>query len=428
MILFLVAAICLIWYLSVVTVSLLGIIQLRRHYTRPPYITLIRPIKGHEPHLQTCLLSTFTQTYPREKLHIRFCLSHPSEPAYHLVTRLAKEYSLLGFDVQVSISSDEETQGPNPKIRNMASAYRNAGRDHIVWILDCNVWVAPPTAERMVDTLLGNVKFVHLLPLVVATMDWESRNADRRRGKYLEEMFTCTSHAKFYTAINTVLIAPCVVGKSSMFRRKHLDLLTDGKGIEFFAWNICEDHLIGDLLWKGRLPPPPEEGGTWRNHEICWGTLAVQPLGSMSVLDYWKRRVRWLRVRKYTVTLATLVEPGTECFLCSVYGAFAVGVYFGWTSAAVFWFLSVATWCVGDFFLYRHLLSCKAVEREGAVPGFIAEGRRVGFGQWLRMWLGRETLALPIWMVAFWGGDTVEWRGSKFRVGRDMRVTELKTD
>lgn len=43
----------------------------------------------------------------------------------------------------------------------------------------------------------------------------------------LEELFLSTSHAKFYTAISTVAVAPCIVGKSNMFRRSHLNALTN---------------------------------------------------------------------------------------------------------------------------------------------------------------------------------------------------------
>jgi ceramide glucosyltransferase len=59
-------------------------------------------------------------------------------------------------------------------------------------------------------------------------------------------------------------------------------------------------------------------------HALVFGDLAIQPMAGMNVQEYIARRVRWLRVRKFTVTLATLVEPGTESFLCSAYGAFAI--------------------------------------------------------------------------------------------------------
>jgi ceramide glucosyltransferase len=45
--------------------------------------------------------------------------------------------------------------------------------------------------------------------------------------------------------------------------------------------------------------------------------------------------------------------------------------------------------------------------------------------EFLAAWIGREVSALPIWIIAFWGGVTVEWRGRKFWVGLDMKVHEI---
>lgn len=388
-------------------------------------------------------------------------------------------------DVQILVESEDAAlessgpteMGPNPKIRNMSRAYREAVGD-VIWIIDCNVWVAKGTVGRMVATLRGDGtkrlnKFVHQLPLVVDTigstvedethglLDGGAPNsgsqirttsqaskesptlsaADRNYwtigGGRLEEVFMSSSHAKFYTAINTVAVAPCIVGKSTMFRRSHLNSLTDNKGIDFFSENICEDHLIGDLLWKQQIPDE-KRGEKWGKHALCFGDLAVQPMANMSVREYWSRRVRWLRVRKFTVTLATLVEPGTESFLCSLYGAFGIstipyfhehfGISHTWTAFALFWLLSVGIWCAVDWTLYLHLHSAKSIEVDEHTPAFAQPPRRRTrrpFGEWLFAWLGREALALPIWLWAFYGGTTVEWRGKKFWVGMDMKVHEV---
>ena len=77
-----------------------------------------------------------------------------------------------------------------------------------------------------------------------------------------------------------------------MFRRLHLNALTEGQGIDFFSHNICEDHLIGDLLWK--QPTPVEilqaaketDGGSshsWGNHALDFGDFAIQPVAGMSI-------------------------------------------------------------------------------------------------------------------------------------------------
>lgn len=249
-----------------------------------------------------------------------------------------------------------------------------------------------------------------------------------------------TAHAKFYTAINTVLIAPCSVGKSTMFRRSHLDHVTSARnegtiGLDFFSQNICEDHLIGDLLWKNSVQ---EElaGEKMGKHACLFGDLAIQPMANMSLDEYWRRRVRWLRVRKFTVTLATLVEPGTESFLCSMYGAWAATTlpYFGipqtWTAFALFWLCSVAIWCAVDWTLYLRLHSGASIEVDNDTPFFARPpraGSRRPFKEWVFAWLGREALAFPIWFWAIYGGATVEWRGKSFWVGMDMKVHEIMT-
>ena len=454
-----------------------------------PRVTIIRPIKGVEPMAYECLASTFYQTYPRDKLTVYFCLSG-DDPALEIARQVLHDFP--AFDARIFVEEEDPQlqppgagcMGPNPKIRNASRAYREAKSD-IVWILDCNVWVARGTAGRMVDRLAGlrrrgkgkKQKFVHQLPLVVDTTGARSAapivdeangfqgaqssstllngaTAGHRRdyslmgqmrddgGARLEELFLSSSHAKFYTAINTVLLAPCIIGKSNMFRRSHLNYLTEQEpedrppGLDYFSHNICEDHLVGDLLWKRDVPeetgPDAEPLG---NHGLVFGDLAIQPMAEMSVAEYWARRVRWLRVRKFTVTAATLVEPGTESFLCSLYGAFAVttlpmfwrdfGVPATWTTFAVIWVLSIAVWATVDWTLYLMLHSMASVEVDENTPLFSRPkhgGEKRRFSQWLAAWLGREALALPIWIWAVFGGVTVTWRGQKFRVGTDMKV------
>lgn len=414
-------------------------------------------------------------------------MSDRRDPALPVLEKLLQDFP--GYDAAILVEDEDpelqgqkaEGMGPNPKIRNMSRAYREAS-GNIVWIIDCNVWVQKGACARMVETLEGyrdegrKNKFVHLLPLVVDTKGTASSEDSqsllgtgasgsdyqvvttstasaevrannpgastllRDGGGRLEELFMSSAHAKFYTAINTVLIAPCIVGKSTMFRKSHLDALTAGQGIDYFSENICEDHLIGDMLWK--KPVPEElEGEKWGKHAMVFGDLAIQPMAGMSVREYVARRIRWLRVRKFTVTLATLVEPGTECFLCSLYGAFAVttlpyfhrnfGVPQTWTAFWVFWLLSVGIWALIDWTLYKKLHSGASLDVDDDTPDFARapkNGRRRPFKEWLAAWVGREALAWPVWAWAVYGGVTVTWRGKRFWVGMDMKVHEIASD
>ncbi|KAL3487726.1 hypothetical protein BJX62DRAFT_213167 [Aspergillus germanicus] len=477
----------LIWYSTVTTVCALGYYKLWRHCLRQPrkshsakssdapHVTVIRPVKGLEPNLYDCLASAFRQEYPRDKLTVCLCVSSRSDPAHPTLEKLVSDFPHIDARVYVEeedplFQPDNEPvydMGPNPKIRNMSRAYREAKGD-IVWIADCNIWVGKGVCGRMVDKLCGlgadsgkENKFVHHLPVAVdvtgATGSKEEHGqtgALAMGGGRLEELFLSSSHAKMYTAINTVLIAPCIVGKSNMFRRSHLDYLTTppptdprrrNPGIDYFSDNICEDHLIGDLLWKNKVREEKEQRRRLGKHALVYGDIAFQPIANMSVRSYMARRVRWLRVRKYIVMLATLVEPGTESISCSLYGAWGVttalprflkdkGVDVAidlstWTTFFSFFGLSILTWMTVDWTVYIMLHSGKTVELDENTPGFVRPPKdttRRRFRHWLSAWLGRETLAFPVWFWAIWGGETVTWRDRQFRVGLDTKAHEIK--
>ncbi|KAF3045897.1 hypothetical protein E8E12_005445 [Didymella heteroderae] len=527
----------LIWWVIVWSVCGIGFTQLFRYYWRRPqpaaclsmevedmpHITVVRPVSGLDPRLYECLASSLRQTYP--KIDNVFCVANRSDPAFPILERLVHDFPNANVRITVEeqdplLKKDRKALGPNPKIRNMSRAYREA-KGELVWILDCNVWVGKGIGARFVDLLCGysndergkgktKFKFVHQTPLTVdldsqsltlgqrkellsgqpeeredstaIAASFSSKASDsawkrllQRGGGRLDEAFMSSAHAKFYQAINTVKVAPCIMGKSTMFRRAQLNYVTSSHpkyapGIDFFSDNICEDHLIGDALWKqpqafekrDYKPAPGEKKGKWGRHEMLFGDFCFQPISHTSVAAYLDRRIRWLRVRKYTVTLATFVEPGTESMFCGVYGAYALTTlpYFRkfisptWTSFALVWLLHMAAWCLVDFVQYLLLHSAKTVEIDEDTPDFVLpqrsnaayhqdaatkpllagkqnaqpslfDGKRRGFREFFYAWLGREFFALPVWVIAFWGGATVEWRGKKFYVGLDTKVHEI---
>ncbi|KAK9426691.1 putative Ceramide glucosyltransferase [Seiridium unicorne] len=451
-----------------------------------PHITIIRPARGLEPYLYECLKSTFLQTYPKGKSTIYFCVSSKDDAAYSVMRRVIDEFPahdarLFVEDEDPMLNGSEagiENMGPNPKIRNLSRAYREVKGD-IVWVADCNVWLSSSAAGHMVDRLCGLApngqrtkpcKLVHQLPIVVDTVSSLPRNSTETQallsgastpddsqevdtsimaqgGGRLDEMYMSTTHAKFYSAINTVGIAPCVVGKSTMFRKSQLDEATDParnpilaasasrlpNGLDYFSHFICEDHLIGDLLWRTNFPG-------FRNHGLNWGDLVVQPAAGMSVAAYTGRRVRWLRARKWTVLLATLVEPGVESLLCCFYISITLttvpwfhqhlGIGQTWGTLLKAWGIGVTSWMLLDRMVSNRLHAGYSIDIDENTPAFAKGAKRGGaerrpFGQWLLAWLGRELLALPIWTWAVLLGTTVSWRGQNFRVGSDMSVVSI---
>ncbi|OAA41750.1 hypothetical protein NOR_05258 [Metarhizium rileyi] len=501
-----VAAICLIWVIAVVVVQAIGIAAIFRHFSRvnppsvscklaqdAPSVTIIRPVKGLEPRLYECIASTFQQDYPSDKISIRLCVEDETDPAYPVLQKLVRDFP--SFDVLILVESHDpilhgtegsvDNLGPNPKVRNISRAYREAKGD-IIWIVDCNVWVASGVLGRMVDKLMGYgsggssakpFKFVHQMPLVVDVVDYSCPGTEdsqvllsspseigaspgtskepedvltrifRHGGGRLDEMFMATTHVKFYGAINSVGVAPCIIGKSNMFRKAHLDEVTTTTknpvllskenrpcGVDYFSHNICEDHLIGELLWQSDI-------SGYSNHGIVWGDLVIQPMAGMSITSYAARRVRWLRARKFTVLAATFVEPGIECFLCCTYFAFALTTlpWFHTTlhipqtrsAMALIWLSAVTAWMVVDWRIFKHLHSGASVQCSIKSPQFVRGTSFAGgmprrrFLEWFLAWLGRESLALPIWTWAVLCGTTVTWRGKSFHVNMDTSVVEV---
>ncbi|KAH8731766.1 hypothetical protein GQ44DRAFT_755163 [Phaeosphaeriaceae sp. PMI808] len=446
---------CLVWFV---------VVWFRYNWRRPqpaicttkleeekiPHVTVIRPVKGLEPRLYECLAASLQQTYPKTKIDTVFCVSSRSDPAFPILERLCRDFQHADVRILVEVEDplllkNKNALGPNPKIRNMSRAYREAKGD-IVWVLDCNVWAGKGVCGRLVDLLCGyreskngktttKYKFVHQTPVAV-DMDTQGMSIEERKdllggrteadiaatdiaastssdprnhanstlrrllqrgGGRLDEFFMSSAHAKFYNAINTVAVAPCIIGKSTMFRRSQLNYITSSNpdrapGIDFFSDNICEDHLIGDALWKqpqvfekpGYRPAPDEEQVSWGKHAMLFGDFCFQPISHTPVLAYMDRRIRWLRVRKFTVTLATFVEPGTESILCSLYGAYAlttlpffarIGIAPTWLSFFLIWLINMSIWCSVDYVQYLLLHCAKTVEIDTDTPDFILPQR-----------------------------------------------------
>lgn len=451
----------LAWYGVMVVAALSGLLCILTRFRRPPGppdlagasdwepVSIIRPVKGIDPELELCLESSFLQNYPPGKLEVLFCVSDPADPAVPLLHRLAERHPLIPCEILV-LAPGLETCGPNPKVKNLVKGFLRARHD-LVWIMDLNVWASEHVLANSVRAMTGNlncgrpvwrrarsVKLVHHVPLAMALGPAGAAG----KGSLLDEMFMFTLHLKFYVSLNNLLVAPCVNGKSNLYRRSDLDyavgripyqalaffldpavvqlareIAAKGPGhlMEFFAKYIGEDNMIGIALWE-----------YCHGRTALTGDVVVQPLQALdrfnSVAEYWNRRVRWLRVRKYMVLAATLVEPTTESIICGLMGTtalLALGLC-GWR----FFAGHMLAWLLCDYVQFR--LWRRNISTTPRGPPWLQDvacPQRTVVG-WLRTWLLRETLALPIWLAAM-AGHEINWRGKPFMIKKDLSVEEL---
>ncbi|KAH7103886.1 glycosyltransferase family 21 protein [Auriculariales sp. MPI-PUGE-AT-0066] len=401
------------WYGVLWGISLVGWRESRRRYrvrprsplssspaTAVPGVSILRPLKGLDHNLYENLESTFTQDYPN--FEILMSVADSNDQAISVARDLITKYP--GVRAQIIIG--EEAVGVNPKVSNLVPSYREASHD-IVWVLDSNISVAPGTLGRAVDSLENanaapgakRISLVHHVPIATA--------AGRELGSRVEEAFINTNHARMYIAINTLAIDSCVNGKSNLYRRSDLNQVVGGsktrvpsddpqpRGMAAFGKYLAEDNMIGLALWH--------QLGT--RHELSCD-VAYNVIGNMTLSVYWRRRVRWIRVRKHMVTAATLLEPMTESL---VVGSLV--------AASLYRLFSIPTW----LFLPLHLSVWLAVDLDvystlAAQP--LAPGQRLSF---VFAWFMRELLALPIWAHAV-VGSRLDWRGRKYVIIQNGEV------
>lgn len=379
-------------YILVQAVRIVGLIGIcwRRWSTRKSAVdhipksstpvTILRPMKGADSRLRECLRSSLRQLHPFELILL---VEDAEDPACKVAEDLLAEYPTV--DARVLIGNDE--YGPNPKINNLVKGYKAAKHD-IIWVLDSNAKVAPWTLSRAVALFeqSPDIQLVHHTPIVLAEEGgW---------GAVLDEVYMLTAHDLFYVGINDVAIAPCVMGKSNLYRRSQLDAATGsnlGEGLQKFAKYMAEDHMIAQALW--------DQGG----RTVLAADPVIQPLGYQPLSAFVSRRVRWIRLRKYMVVLATLLEPSTDCFVCGLIGMAA------WPGrrTARFALSNIACWFLLDFTAFTVLRSHSRLKKIHTLWGFT------------RAWFLREFMAFPIWAWAILG-TRIEWRGRPFKINTDL--------
>ena len=272
-----------------------------------PGVSILRPLRGLDCNLYDNLEASFRQDYPRFELV--FSVADEADAAIPIVRELQQRYPHVDSDLVIG----QDTVGVNPKINNLIRPYRQAKHD-LLWVLDSNVLTSPECLSRSVPLFTSSsssssdakhpVGLVHHVPFAVYP--------DAQLGSRVEQVYLCSTHAKMYLAINRVAVASCVTGKSCLYRKSDLERASELKrergrlplpppgvtsepGLAAFGQYLGEDNEIGVALW--------EELGMRHAMGI---EVAGNAVGTMSFQTFFRRRVRWIRVRKYMVLCVPL--------------------------------------------------------------------------------------------------------------------------
>jgi ceramide glucosyltransferase len=219
-----------------------------------------------------------------------------------------------------------------------------------------------------------------------------------------------------YVSINATGLASCVNGKSNMWRKKDLEQCG---GLRCFGGFLAEDNVIGEKIMNLGLSHTLLSDAVW------------QPMGATALMDFFSRRARWTRIRKYNVTAATLLEPFTESLVCGLYGCWACMQLFGleWEMVPLWWVGHMLMWLVCDMAVFTVFMQSRGgwtneTEQTDVVVVEQHEQKEGVTGMWVLVWLVREITALPLWMYAI-AGNHVHWRGRAFRLRSNGTAVEM---
>jgi ceramide glucosyltransferase len=331
-----------------------------------PPISILKPIRGLDPHFREAIESHAVQVYP--EYEILFGVADPSDPAVPEIRKLIEDFPERRIRLVLT-----STRAANGKVGTLIDLAKEA-RYPLLLVNDSDVRVPPDYLRRIVgpleDPSVGLVTCLYR----ASSDPWPGR---------LEAIGIATDFAP------TVLVAPLFgvnefgLGATLLFRAA--DFRAIG-GFEALAGYLADDYQIG--LRIARL-----------GRRVVLSKLAVETwLTGRSWGEVWRHQVRWARTIRVS-------RPGG--YLGRVIGNASL-----WSLVAL---VSGAWWAALPLFASRILV--------GIVVGAGVLGSRDVLRRFYWMPFC-DLLALAIW---FWGlaGDTVEWRGERLRLTRDGRIVNV---
>jgi ceramide glucosyltransferase len=348
--------------------AIAGALRFRRRKSIPdhyPPVSILKPVRGRDPRFFEAIRSHAAQSYPRYE--ILFGVADPDDPALSDIESLRREFPNLSIRVFSS-----ENDAPNRKVGALAILAREAAYDVMV-VNDGDILVEPDYLARVVSMLSDD-------DVGLVTCLYRGRGASI--AAKAEALGIATEFAPGVLVARLLSSGGFALGSTMAFRRRELDSIG--------GFGAIREYLADDYQLGARV-------SALGKRVAMADTVVETSLGAGSWSDVWKHQIRWSR------TIRVSRPAG----------------YFGYlVTQATFWCILAAA-CG----YWRLALAGLAVRI--AAAAFAMRALDAGNAAQLPLVPLRDLFGFAVWCAGL-GGNRVEWRGSRFRLLADGRMTVMK--
>jgi len=337
-----------------------------------PDISILKPLKGADAETRPCLESWMTQRYAG-RVQILFGIHSPDDPVCVLVRELILTHPQMDAELVIC----PKMLGANAKVSTLIQLQRVAKYD-VLAVSDADVRVPEDFLSQVIAPLenkgVGLVNCFYKLA--------NPQNFGMRCEGFIVngDFWSQVLQARSLKPIDFALGAVMITTKSRLRQIGAFDSLVD---------YLADDYQLGNRIAK--------DGG-----EIVISPVVVECRSApMTLRQVWQHQLRWARTIR-------VCQPAAYFF----------SILNDVTLWALVWFLAnPVAWVYAVSCVVLRWTTAVLIERK-------MTGRFDSFVPAAAFW---TDLARPvIWMLSF-TGNTVKWRGEKYRVFRGGKLVRLES-
>ena len=353
-----------------------------RNSTFAPDISVLKPLKGFDSETRVCLESWMTQTYAG-RIQILFGVHSAGDPVCDLVRELVAAHPVI--DARLVICP--KLLGANAKVSTLIYLQAEA-KYEIISISDADVHVPPDFLAQAVAPLENsNVGLVNCFYKLQSPSGWRLLFDPDAQAMRMEafavncDFWSQVLQARSLKPLDFALGAVMITTKSRLRQISAFESLVD---------YLADDYQLGNQIAKSA-------------GEIVLNPIVVECRSAPTTMrEVWAHQLRWartIRVSQPAAYFFSILNDSTLWFWLWIFAGA------GSEPLAVFSLLYVAV----------RLLGSMKIERELT-------------GKWrpstLYFAIMHDVLRPVLWAASFFG-NTVQWRGQRYRIARGGRLIPL---